>query len=107
MIDFTLTENDQARLARFYQEAEFVRAFARDCDENEAELPPATLPGADEFIAGLETVPASGPEDTQGPAMITLVMIAQFWGDYSLRARGGQGGGGLGNAALSAAGTDA
>ena len=36
MIDFTLTETDQASLARTYAQAEFVRAFARDADENEA-----------------------------------------------------------------------
>jgi acyl-CoA dehydrogenase len=107
MIDFTLTENDQARLARLYAEAQFVRPFVRDADENEAELPPDTLPGAEEFLSGLDKVPAAGPDDTQGPAMMTLGMIASFWGDYSLRARGGQGGGGLGNAALAAAGTDA
>jgi len=107
MIDFSLTVNDEARLARLYQEAQFVRPFVRDADENEAELPPTRLPGAEEFLAGLDPVPAAGPEDTQGPAMLTLGMIASFWGDYSLRAKGGQGGGGLGNAALAAAGTDA
>ena len=44
MIDFTLTENDEARLARSYAEARWVRQFVRDADENEAELPPASLP---------------------------------------------------------------
>ena len=105
MIDFTLTENDEARLARAYQEALYVRDFARDADENEAELPPEVLPGAEEFLASLPKAPAAGPEDTQGPAMITLMAIAQYYGDYTLRPKR-SGGGGLGNAALSAAGTD-
>ena len=43
MIDFTLTENDKARLAHIYAQGEFVRQFARDADENEAELPPGRL----------------------------------------------------------------
>jgi len=105
MIDFTLTENDQARLARTYAEAQYVRAFARDADENEAELPPEILPGADEFLASLDRPPAAGENDTQGPAMMTLQAIAQYWGDYSLRCKRNETGG-LGNAALSAAGTD-
>ena len=105
MIDFTLTENDEARLDRAYQEALFVRSFARDADENEAELPPEKLPGADEFLASLPKAAAPGAEDTTGPAMLTLMAIAQYYGDYSLRAKR-SGGGGLGNAALSAAGSD-
>ena len=106
MIDFTLTENDEARLARSYAEAQWVRQFVREADENESVLPPDSLPGAEEFLKTLDKVPAAGAEDTQGPAMLTLGMIASFWGDYSLRATGGQGGGGLGNAALAAAGTE-
>jgi len=106
MIDFTLTENDKARLDRIYAEGEFVRQFARAADENEAELPPDLLPGAEEFLASLDRPAAPGPDDTQGPAMMTLSTIAQFWGDYSLRPKQ-SGGGGLGNAALAAAGTDA
>jgi acyl-CoA dehydrogenase len=105
MIDFSLTENDHARLARIYAEGEFVRQFVRDADENESELPPDSLPGADEFLATLERAPAAGADDTQGPAMMTLYAIAQNWGDYSLRPKRA-GGGALGNAALSAAGTE-
>jgi acyl-CoA dehydrogenase len=105
MIDFTLTENDKSRLAHIYAQGEFVRQFAREADENEAELPPQILPGAEEFLASLTRPDAPGPDDTQGPAMMTLTTIASFWGDYSLRPKM-QGGGGLGNAALAAAGTD-
>ena len=92
MIDFTLTENDEARLARIYAEGEFTRQFVRDADENESELPPETLPGAEEFLATLERPPAPGPDDTQGPAMMTLYAIAQNWGDYSLRPKRAGGG---------------
>ena len=88
MIDFTLTDNDQARLARSYQEAEFVRAFARDADENEAELPPDTLPGAEEFLAGLDPVPPAGPDDPPRPALLTWGTTAALWGSYSWPAPG-------------------
>jgi acyl-CoA dehydrogenase len=77
----------------------------RDADENEAELPPDVLPGADEFLKGLAPPPTAGEGDTQGPAMMTLQAIAQYWGDYSLRCKRNDAGG-LGNAALAAAGTD-
>ena len=106
MIDFTLTETDEARLDRAYQEALFVRDFARDADENEKDLPPEELPGADAFLSSLPAAPWPGDDDTQGPAMMTLMTIAQYYGDYSLRAKRRDGGGGLGNAALAAAGTD-
>ena len=39
MIDFTLTENDKARLAHIYAQGTFVRQFARDADENEPVIP--------------------------------------------------------------------
>jgi acyl-CoA dehydrogenase len=104
MIDFSLTDNDHARLARTYAEGVYIRGFARDADENESELPPEMLPGAEEFIATLEKPPAGGEEDTQGPVMMMLQTIATHWGDYSLRLKRA-GGGGLGNAALAAAGT--
>jgi len=106
MIDFTLTETDEARLGRIYAEGRFVRQFARDADENEGELPPSSLPGAEDFLATLEKPPAPGAEDTQGPAMMSLQAIATYWGDYSLRPVQPSGGGGLGNAALGAAGTE-
>ena len=35
MIDFTLTENDQARLDRTYAEGRWVRQFVRAADEND------------------------------------------------------------------------
>jgi acyl-CoA dehydrogenase len=103
MIDFTLTENDQAALARTREAALIARTYARYYDENEHEMPPEVLPEAEEFIKNAGPLPQSGPEDTSRPVMLALQSIGTYWGDYSIRLR--REGGGLGNAALSAAGT--
>lgn len=103
MIDFTLTETDQAHLARARAAALICRGYARQYDENEEELPPAKLPEADEFYANAPELPAPTPSDTSRPVMMALQTMIQHWGDYSIRLR--RDGGGLGNAALSAAGT--
>ncbi len=102
MIDFTLTENDKARLARTRAEALICRKYAREYEERE-ELPPDELPETKEFLANAEAVPEAGPEDTPRPVMMALQAMGTYWGDYSIRLK--QSGGGLGNAALSAAGT--
>jgi len=102
MIDFTLTENDKARLARTRAEALICRKYAREYEERE-ELPPDELPERKEFLASAEAVPESGPDDTPKPVMMALQAQGTYWGDYSIRLK--QSGGGLGNAALSAAGT--
>jgi acyl-CoA dehydrogenase len=102
MIDFTLTENDKARLARTRAEALICRKYAREYEERE-ELPPDELPETKEFLASAETVPEAGPDDTPRPVMMALQVMGAYWGDYSIRLK--QSGGGLGNAALSAAGT--
>ncbi len=103
MIDFTLTENDKKALARTRAEALICRKHARYYDENEAELPPEVLPETEEFEKNAEDIPAPQPGDTPGPVMMALHSIGQTWGDYSVRLRRGDGG--LGNAALRAAGT--
>lgn len=105
MIDFRLTETDEAHLARTRAEALIARGYAREFDENEAEMIPDVLPEADEFYAKAEPLPEAGPEDTQGPVMMLLQCMGQYWGDYSVRLRRSMRGG-LGNAALGAAGTD-
>ena len=105
MIDFRLTETDEAHLARTFAEGEIIRRYAREVDENEAEMPPVVLPEADEFYANAPTLPEVGAEDTQGPVMMLLQIMAGNWGDYSVRLRRNTSGG-LGNAALSAAGND-
>jgi acyl-CoA dehydrogenase len=104
MIDFTLTERDQAGLARTRAESLISRNYARQYDENEGELPPDVLPEAEEFYANAEKLATPGPEDTGLPVMAALHSAGQTWGDYSVRLKRA-GGGGLGNAALSAAGT--
>ncbi len=103
MIDFTLTEYDQAQLERTRNAALLCRKYARYYDENEGEFPPDELPEAADFYANQKPLPAKGDADTSQPVMLVLQAIGQYWGDYSVRLR--RGGGGLGNAALSAAGT--
>jgi acyl-CoA dehydrogenase len=105
MIDFRLTETDRKILERTRQEGLICRRYAREFDENEAEMIPDALPEADEFYANAPPLPKTGPEDTQGPVMMSLQAIASYWGDYSVRLRRPMRGG-LGNAALAAAGTD-
>lgn len=105
MIDFRLTETDRKILERTRQEGLICRRYAREFDENEAEMIPDALPEAEEFYANAPPLPKTGPEDTQGPVMMSLQAIASYWGDYSVRLRRSMRGG-LGNAALAAAGTD-
>lgn len=105
MIDFRLTETDRQILERTRQEGLICRRYAREFDENEAEMIPDALPEAEEFYANAPPLPKTGPEDTQGPVMMSLQAIASYWGDYSVRLRRPMRGG-LGNAALAAAGTD-
>jgi len=102
MIDFVLTENDKARLARVREEGLICRKYARHYDERE-EFPPDELPETAEFYANAQPVPDAGPEDTDGAVMTALLAQGIYWGDYSIRLT--RQGGGLGNAALQAAGT--
>jgi acyl-CoA dehydrogenase len=105
MIDFRLTETDKAHLARTRAEAMIARRYAREFDENESEMIPDRLPEATEFYANLPELPAQGPEDTAGPIFMMLQTMGAFWGDYSVRVLRSDRGG-LGNAALAAAGND-
>ena len=103
MIDFTLTENDKAHLARIRAEALICRKYARYYEEREGEFPPEELPETAEFYANAEPLPEAAPDDTPGVVMIALRAMGTYWGDYSIRLKAA--GGGLGNAALEAAGT--
>jgi acyl-CoA dehydrogenase len=103
MIDFTLTETDQAHLDHARAAALICRGYARRYDENESELPPERLPEADEFYANAPDLPAPTATDTSRPVMLALQTMIMHWGDYSIRLKRDRGG--LGNAALSAAGT--
>lgn len=104
MIDFQLTETDKTALARTRAEALVSRKYARFYDENEGDFPPDELPEAEEFFANAPDLPKPGLEDTGLPVMSALHIAGQTWGDYSVRLRRAAGGG-LGNAALAAAGT--
>jgi len=105
MIDFRLTETDRAHLEKTRAEGVICREYAREFDENEDEMIPDVLPEAQAFFGDYPELPEVGKEDTQGPVMLLLQCMAQHWGDYSVRLRRSMRGG-LGNAALAAAGTD-
>jgi len=103
MIDFRLTETDKAALAKIRAEALIARKYARYYDENENEMAPDELPEAADFVS--PSVPEIDLEtDTHGPVMMMLQTIGNFWGDYTVRLRK-RTSGGLGNAALAAAGS--
>jgi acyl-CoA dehydrogenase len=103
MIDFTLTPNDRKILDALRAEALVCRKYARYYDENEHEFPPDELPEAKDFPPFMSLFAGRTAEDTGLGVMSMLISAAQSWGDYSVRMRRGKGG--LGNAALRAAGT--
>ncbi|MEE8165578.1 MAG: acyl-CoA dehydrogenase family protein, partial [Myxococcota bacterium] len=105
MIDFRLTETDKKILERTRAEAMICRQYAREYDEREGDMIPDTLPETEEFLANTPPLPTAGPEDTQGPVMMSLQAMGAYWGDYSVRLKRPMRGG-LGNAALAAAGTE-
>ena len=106
MIDFELSEKDRAVLARLREEALVARRYARYYDENEHEFPPNELPEAKDFPfpSFMELMAGRSKQDSGMGVISMLITAAQTWGDYSVRMRQPKGGG-LGNAALRAAGT--
>jgi len=104
MIDFTLTEHDEKQLARSRAQAMICRKYARYYDEHEEEMAPEKLPEADDFYANNPPVPAGGADDTNRPVMMGLQSMMSYFGDYTIRLKRSDDGG-LGNAALAAAGT--
>lgn len=103
MIDFTLTDNDKRVLDTVRAEALVCRNYARHYDENEHEFPPDVLPEADAFPPMMSLFSGRSKDDTGLGTISMMVAAGQSWGDYSVRMRRGKGG--LGNAALRAAGT--
>jgi acyl-CoA dehydrogenase len=103
MIDFQLSENDRKVLDHVRREARVCREYARHYDENEHEFPPDELPEAKGFPSIFEVMAGRGKGDSGMGVMSMLISAGQTWGDYSVRMRRGKGG--LGNAALQAAGT--
>lgn len=102
MIDFTLSERDEAMLANAREAALLCRAHARYYDEHEEEFAPSVMPEAETFKPA--PLPPEDPErDSPGAVMGMLNTMVQNWGDYTVRLR--RGSGGLGNAALAASGT--
>jgi acyl-CoA dehydrogenase len=104
MIDFELTENDKKILDEVRTRALVCRKYARHYDENEQEFPPDELEEA-EGVPEIYSLMAGRTErDTAFGTLSMLITAGQSWGDYSVRMRIAKGG--LGNAALSAAGTE-
>jgi len=103
MIDFQLTDNDQKILGTVREQALVCRRYARHYDENEHEFPPDSLPEAKDNPPAYALLRDRTAEDTSFPVMSMLIAGGESWGDYSVRMR--RGSGGLGNAALRAAGT--
>jgi len=103
MIDFTLTPNDQKIFDHVRAEGLVARKYARQYDENEHEFPPDELPEAKGWPDVWSLMKGRTKEDTSLAVMGMLISHWQTWGDYSVRMRRSESG--LGNAALSAAGT--
>jgi acyl-CoA dehydrogenase len=103
MIDFELSKKDREVLDTLREEALVARRYARFYDENEHEFPPDELPEAAQYPSIMQIMAGRTQEDSGMGVMSMLITMAQTWGDYSVRMRRGKGG--LGNAALQAAGT--
>ncbi len=103
MIDFTLSEHDQRILDEVRRQALICREYARYHDEHEEEFTPAALPENSKAIHPFSLMAQAGPEDTHTGVMTMMIAAGQAWGDYSVHMR--RDSGGLGNAALRAAGT--
>ena len=103
MIDFEPTEGDQKILDQVRAEALICRKYARYYDEREHEFPPDELEEA-KGKPNVYTMFAGRSDDDSGLGIMSMLISAgQTWGDYSVRMHRGTGG--LGNAALRAAGT--
>ncbi len=103
MIDFELTKNDQKILDEVRSRALVCRKYARYYDENEHEFPPDELEEAKGQPEIFSMLGERTERDTSLGALSMLILAGQTWGDYSVRMHRPKGG--LGNAALRAAGT--
>jgi acyl-CoA dehydrogenase len=103
MLDFELSESDR-KILDFVREGALVcRRHARHYDEQEHEFPPEELPEAKGRPDVFALLGGRGVQDSSLPVIAMLIAMGESWGDYSVRMRRGKGG--LGNAALRAAGT--
>ncbi len=103
MINFELSENDRKVVDGLRAQALVARQYARYYDENEHEFPPDELEEASKFPALGELLEGRTDQDSPMSVLGMLTVAGQTWGDYSVRMRREKGG--LGNAALRAAGT--
>jgi acyl-CoA dehydrogenase len=103
MIDFELTDQDKQCIEEVHRRALVARKYARHYDEHEEEFPPDVLPESKDFPGSPYALLGKLTKDDSGIAVISMLMsAAEAWGDYSVRMRRPTGG--LGNAALRAAG---
>ena len=103
MIDFVPSENDQATFDQARASALICRQYARYYDEHEDEMAPEKLPEADEFYAAQPQLDPPGLNDSSALTRMARLSMINYWGDYTVRLI--RESGGLGNAALEAAGT--
>jgi len=105
MIDFELSEYDQSKLDAIKEEGLICRKYARYYDEHEEEIPPDQLPEAKDYERAPSLAKRQSEADSGPAVMAMLYTIYRCWGDYAVKLRQPKMGG-LGNAALMAAGTD-
>ena len=105
MIDFHLSDYDREKLEAIKEEGLICRKYARYYDEHEEELPPDELPEAKDFKPTPNLATRQSEDDSSPSVMAMLYTIYRCWGDYAVKLRQPTMGG-LGNAALMAAGTD-
>jgi len=103
MINFELSESDRKILDHVREEALVCREYARHYDENEHEFPPDELPEAKGRNNVYSLLRDRDELDSSLGVISMLITMGETWGDYSVRMRRPKGG--LGNAALRAAGT--
>ncbi len=103
MINFELSDSDRKILDHVREEALVCRDYARHYDENEHEFPPDELPEAKGRTHAYALLRDRDELDSSLGVISMLIAMGESWGDYSVRMRRGKGG--LGNAALGAAGT--
>ena len=105
MIDFSFSERDERTIQALKEEGLVCRKYARYYDENEHELPPDELPEAKDFVRQRRPQVAASESDS-GPVVMAMVQtMYRCWGDYAVKFNQPLFGG-LGNAALQAAGTE-
>lgn len=103
MVDFTISEIDQKILDQVRAEGKAGEKYARYYEDHEDELPPDRLPEADDFPPLMDLLRKRAFEDTPGATLQMLIAIERA---ASCGVSLVQPAGGLGNAALLAAGTD-